>query len=58
MDLSNIVITLYADEPDGGPRHTLTAYANQYGQFLLDYDHAEGGGEFTFDVSGRLDNLS
>ncbi|MFC1505138.1 FG-GAP-like repeat-containing protein, partial [Thermodesulfobacteriota bacterium] len=52
MDLSNTVITIYADEPDGGPRHTLTAYANQYGQFLLDYDHSEGGGAFAFDVLG------
>jgi len=52
MDLSNTVITLYATEPNNGPTHTLTAFANQYGQFLLDYDHAEGGGEFAFDVLG------
>jgi len=52
MDLSNTPIILNATEPNNGPTHTLTAYANQYGQFLLDYDHADGGGEFAFDVLG------
>ena len=52
MDLSDTVITLYATEPDGVTEHRLTAYTNQYGQYLMDYDHAEGGGEFIFDILG------
>ena len=52
MNLTDTPITLYATEPNSGPTHVLAAYTNQYGQYLIDYDHAEGGGEFAFDVLG------
>ncbi len=52
MDLSGTPITVYAAEPNGGPIHTLSAVTNQYGQFLLDYDTAEAGQPFDFDVVG------
>jgi len=53
MDLSTTPITVFAAEPDGGPIHTLSAVTNQYGQFLLNYNTAEGGQPFDFDVVGE-----
>ena len=53
MDLSGTIITLYASEPNGGHIHTLNATTNQYGQFLLNFDTAENGQPFEFDVVGE-----
>ena len=53
MDLSGTTITIFASEPDGGPIHELNATTNQYGQFLLNFDTAEAGQPFDFDVVGE-----
>ncbi len=53
MDLTGTPIIIHATEPDGGPTYDLVAYTNQYGQFLMNYDTALGGGAFAFDALGE-----
>jgi N-acetylneuraminic acid mutarotase len=52
IDLENTEIILHVTEPGGFTVHALKCYTNQYGQYILDYDHAENGGPFDFDAVG------